>query len=142
MASKARSAGEDEGPSVIGSGIFVEGNIEADVDLWIRGRVVGDVRCATLVLGPQGEIRGNVAADRVKLAGSVEGAIETGDLALEETARVKGDISYSRIKMLKGAMVHGRMSHVEREVPIEAEPVEASMAPLPGGNGQKAVYIE
>jgi cytoskeletal protein CcmA (bactofilin family) len=148
MASDANSGGGDEGPSIIGSGILVDGNIEADVDLWIRGKVAGDVRCATLVLGAQGEIKGNVAAGRVRLAGSVEGAIETGDLALEETARVRGDITYSRIKMLKGAVVHGRMSHVEREVPAEAEPAESSKAapplkpPFPGGEGQKAIYIE
>jgi cytoskeletal protein CcmA (bactofilin family) len=148
MASDANSGGGDEGPSIIGSGILVDGNIEADVDLWIRGKVAGDVRCATLVLGAQGEIKGNVAAGRVRLAGSVEGAIETGDLALEETARVRGDITYSRIKMLKGAVVDGRMSHVEREVPVEAEPAETSKAPPPlnppfsGGNGQKAIYIE
>jgi cytoskeletal protein CcmA (bactofilin family) len=148
MASNANSAGDDEGPSIIGSGIFVDGNIEADVDLSIRGRVVGDVRCATLVLGAQGEIRGNVVADRVRLSGSVEGAIETGDLALEQTAQVRGDVTYSRIKMVKGAVVQGRMSYVEREEPAEAEPVETSTAPpplkapSPAGNGQKAVYIE
>jgi cytoskeletal protein CcmA (bactofilin family) len=143
MASNANGAGGDEGPSIIGSGILVDGNIEADVDLRIRGKVVGDVRCATLVLGAQGEIRGNVVADRVRLSGSVEGAIETGDLALDETARIKGDVTYSRIRMVKGAVVQGRMSHVEREGPAEAEPVETRKPPpLPAAKVQKAVYIE
>ena len=133
--------------SIIGSGIRVTGNIEADVDLRIRGKVVGDVRCATLVLGERGEIRGNVVADRVRLSGSVEGAIETGDLALEESARVKGDITYSRIKMVKGAVVHGRMSHVERSAALGSEPAQSShapaqKAPAAAGKGQKAVYIE
>ncbi|HEY0131728.1 MAG TPA: polymer-forming cytoskeletal protein, partial [Allosphingosinicella sp.] len=134
--------------SIIGSGIFVDGNIEADVDLRIRGKVTGDVRCATLVLGGQGEIRGNVVAERVRLSGLVEGAIETGDLSLEDTARVTGDITYSRIKMVKGAVVQGRMSHMAREPAAEEEPVQAKEAPTaqkpppPPGSGRKAVYIE
>src|SRR4028118_1608067 len=122
MASNADSPGGDEGPSIIGSGISVDGDIEAEVDLRIRGKVVGNVRCAALVLGEQGEIRGNVVADRVRLSGLVEGSIETGDLALDESARVKGDVTYSRVRVMKGAIVQGRMSHVAREEAVEEEP--------------------
>ncbi|HYW15762.1 MAG TPA: polymer-forming cytoskeletal protein [Allosphingosinicella sp.] len=138
----------DEGPSIIGSGIFVDGDIEADVDLRIRGRVVGDVRCAALVLGEQGEIRGNIFADRIRLSGLVEGAVETGDLALEESARVKGDVTYSRVRMVKGAQVQGRMSHVERDYAVEEDAVGTIGAPpvlkppTPAGNVRKPVYIE
>lgn len=148
MASSANSSAGDEGPSVIGSGISVEGDIEADVDLAIRGRIVGNVRCAALELGAQGEIRGDVVADRVRLSGKVEGAIETGDLALEAGARVKGDVTYSRVRMVKGAVVQGRMRHVARAEAFEAESVPASEAqpartPLSAAaKAQKSVYIE
>ncbi|HEX8126644.1 MAG TPA: polymer-forming cytoskeletal protein [Allosphingosinicella sp.] len=148
MDRSANSTAGREGPSIIGSGISVEGDIEAEVDLKIRGRISGNVRCAALVLGEQGEIRGDVVADRVRLSGLVEGAIETGDLALEEGARVKGDVTYSRVRMVKGAVVQGRMSHVAREHSVEAEPVPAVGAPAvqkpqpPASRVQKAVYIE
>jgi cytoskeletal protein CcmA (bactofilin family) len=148
MASNPYSPAGDEGPSIIGSGISVDGDIEADVDLKIRGKVAGNVRCAALVLGEQGEIRGDVFADRIRLSGLVEGTIETGDLALEEGAWVKGDVTYSRIRMVKGAVVQGRMSHVAREPSAEAEPSgTAGASPAhqpqpPSGRVQKAVYIE
>lgn len=138
----------DEGPSLIGSGIFVEGNIVANVELQIRGKVVGDVRCDTLVLSEHGQIRGNVVADRVRLSGSVEGAIDTGDLSIEATARVQGDLTYSRIKMATGAVVQGRMSHVAREDLAGAEPAgmtdppQAPKPASPAGKAQAAVYIE
>jgi cytoskeletal protein CcmA (bactofilin family) len=121
MRGSADPTARDEGPSIIGSGISIDGDIEAEVDLRIRGKVVGNVRCAALVLGEQGEIRGNVVADRVRLSGLVEGAVETGDLAVEEGARVKGDVTYSRIRMVKGAVVQGRLSHVAREDSVEEE---------------------
>ena len=139
MASNPNSPAGDEGPSIIGSGISVDGDIEADVDLRIRGKVVGNVRCAALVLGEQGEIRGNVVADRVRLSGLVEGAVETGDLALEESARVKGDVTYSRVRMVKGAVVQGRMSYVAREEAVEEEP---ALKPASAGGVRKSVYIE
>jgi cytoskeletal protein CcmA (bactofilin family) len=148
MDSNAYSTAPDEGPSVIGSGIFVDGNIDAEVELQIRGKVVGDVRCETLVLGEKGEIRGNIIADRVRLSGRVGGAIDTGDLAIEATARVQGDLTYSRIKMAAGAVVEGRMSHVPREDVVEAETVrmtdlpEARKSPSPPGEARAALYIE
>lgn len=148
MESSANSSVPDEGPSLIGSGILVEGDIVANVELQIRGKVVGDVRCDTLVLSERGEIRGNVVADRVRLSGSVEGAIDTGDLAIEATARVQGDLTYSRIRMATGAVVHGRMNHVAREDLAEAEPVgmtdppHAPKPPPPASRAQAAVYIE
>ncbi|HEX8625078.1 MAG TPA: polymer-forming cytoskeletal protein [Allosphingosinicella sp.] len=148
MASSANPPPGDEGPSVIGSGISVEGDIEADVDLAIRGRIAGNVRCAALEVGAQGEIRGDVVADRVRVSGRVEGAIETGDLALEAGAQVNGDVTYSRIRMVKGAVVQGRMRHVERAEAFESEPLPATEVPparnppSAAGKAQKSVYIE
>jgi cytoskeletal protein CcmA (bactofilin family) len=145
MASNANSPAGDDGPSIIGSGISVDGDIEADVDLRIRGKVVGNVRCAALVLGEQGEIRGDVVAGRVRISGLVEGAVETGDLALEESARVKGDVTYSRVRMVKGAVVQGRMSHVAREdavEPVRTGEASPALKPAAVGSARKSVYIE
>jgi cytoskeletal protein CcmA (bactofilin family) len=147
MDRNANPSAADEGPSVIGSGIFVDGDIEANVELQIRGKVAGNVRCETLILGEHGEIRGNVVADRVRLSGLVDGAIDTADLAIEATARVQGDLTYSRIKMATGAVVQGRMSHVERgdsadSAPARTGPTPARKASAPPPKAQAAVYIE
>lgn len=129
--------------SVIGAGITVNGDIEASVDLQIQGRVSGDVRCATLLLGEGSEIRGNVVAERVRVAGTVEGSIDTRDLAIEASAKVIGDVSYARIRIANGAVVHGQMTHqnVEEE---ESEGgrlrlVDRDQAPA---RAAQAVYIE
>src|SRR3712207_2800339 len=84
--------------SVLGAEITVRGNIEAALDLHIEGCVIGDVRCETLILGESSQIRGNIYAARVRVAGAVEGGIVTGDLAIEATAGVTGDITYGRLR--------------------------------------------
>ena len=95
--------------SVIGADITITGNIEASVDLHIEGRVQGDVRCATLILGESSSVNGKIFADRVRVSGAVDGAIETKDLAIEATARVTGDITYDRLRVANGGMVEGQM---------------------------------
>jgi|GEM_PF-2145348 len=145
--------------SIIGSGIRVTGNIEATDDLHLLGKVEGDVRCATLILGENSVIRGSVYAERVRAAGTVEGSLETKDLAVESTARLLGDITYSRIRIANGGVIDGKMSFRESaEEPGDAarlrlvEPVrrERSQAkPEPKAEAKpeprpetKAIYIE
>ena len=135
--------------SIIGSGIRVTGNIEATDDLHLLGKVEGDVRCVTLILGEKSVIRGSVFAERVRAAGMIEGSIETKDLAVEATARITGDITYSRIRIASGGIIDGKMSYRESE---EEEPgdaarlrlVESAPAakPEPAKPEPKAVYIE
>lgn len=95
--------------SVIGADITITGNIEASVDLNIEGRVIGDVRCATLILGETSNISGSIQAERVRVAGTVDGAIETRDLAIEATARVAGEIVYGRLRVASGASIEGKL---------------------------------
>lgn len=97
--------------SVLGPDIHVMGNIEAIVDLHIEGKVTGDVRCATLVMGAESAVTGSITADRVRVSGVVEGAIETTDLAIESSARVKGDVTYSRIRIASGGVIEGSLTH-------------------------------
>jgi cytoskeletal protein CcmA (bactofilin family) len=102
--------------SMIGADIVITGNIEASVDLHIEGRVNGDVRCSTLILGENSSVNGSIHAERVRVSGTVEGAIETRDLAVEAGAQVTGDIVYERLRVANGGSVEGTM---KRNAPPE-----------------------
>jgi cytoskeletal protein CcmA (bactofilin family) len=109
--------------SVIGADITITGNIEASVDLHIEGRVQGDVRCATLILGESSSVNGSIYADRVRVSGVVDGAIETKDLAVEATARVTGDITYDRLRVANGGILEGQM----KRKAVEESPVDGKL---------------
>jgi cytoskeletal protein CcmA (bactofilin family) len=109
-----RERGDKSNMSVIGADITITGNIEATVDLHIEGRVNGDVRCATLILGENSSVTGSIYAERVRVSGMVDGAVETKDLAIEATARVTGDVMYERLKVANGGIVEG---HMRRKAP-------------------------
>lgn len=126
--------------SVIGADITITGNIEASVDLLIEGKVVGDVRCATLILGESSSIEGRIHAERVRVSGSVNGSVDTGDLAVEATARVSAEVSYERLRVANGGTLEGTI----RRKPVE-EATEASklklVAPAPEPK-PAAVFID
>jgi cytoskeletal protein CcmA (bactofilin family) len=111
MAANVETADKTVNMSVLGPDIHVTGNIEAIVDLHIEGKVTGDVRCATLVMGAESAVTGSIKADRVRVSGLVDGAIDTTDLAIESSARVKGDVTYSRIRIASGGVIEGSLTH-------------------------------
>jgi cytoskeletal protein CcmA (bactofilin family) len=127
--------------SVIGGGITVTGNIEATVDLDLQGKVHGDVKCATLILGEAAEIKGSVFAERVRASGTIEGSVETGDLAVEATARLTGDVTYSRIRIANGGIVDGKLIYrpAEGEGEQKLRLVESS---APSRKKADTVHIE
>jgi cytoskeletal protein CcmA (bactofilin family) len=104
-------ANEEPGIAVIGSGITITGNVDSDVDLQIDGRVMGDVRCGTLLLSENALVTGNIFADRVRLSGQVDGGVEATDVAIEPGAHVRGEISYSRLRVANGGIFEGSMTH-------------------------------
>ena len=128
--------------SVIGADILVTGNIEAEVDLHIEGRVMGDVRCATLILGENSSVKGKVLAQRVRVSGIIEGAIETIDLAIEATARVKGEVTFSRLRVATGGVIEGTMTHVAREESAPEESRLKLVEPQPTKGKAKEHYFE
>jgi cytoskeletal protein CcmA (bactofilin family) len=94
--------------SFIAADLVIAGDIEASGALHIDGKVTGDVRCAALSQGESGVIHGNIVADEIRLAGLVDGGVETGALALESSARITGDILYESLTVACGAEVEGR----------------------------------
>lgn len=98
--------------SIIGGDVTITGNVEASIDLHIDGRIDGDLACAALVQGPDSRIKGHVTAKSARIGGLIEGSITAGQLTVEATARITGDVSYETISIATGGQVDGRMSHI------------------------------
>jgi cytoskeletal protein CcmA (bactofilin family) len=122
----ARSSGSSGSSfSIIGDGILITGNIESKVDLHIDGEVIGDVKCLSLVQGPSSKIKGAIVAQNASLAGSVEGSIDAGDLAIASTARIGGDVTYENVTIEQGGHVDGKFKHRSRKSPYPAKSTES-----------------
>ncbi len=126
-ANGSRPAAESVAPegtqlAIIGRGVTITGSVEAEDDLQIDGRVMGDVRCGTLLLSEGGLINGNLYADRARLSGTIDGSVDATDVAIEPGAHIKGDVSYARLRIATGGIFEGTMTH--RAAPAAAVEAE------------------
>jgi cytoskeletal protein CcmA (bactofilin family) len=105
---------------LIGAGTTVTGDVSFSGGLRIDGVVVGNVSTAngengTLVVSEQARVDGDVNVSHVVVNGTVNGPVTANDyLELQAKARIVGDIEYKTLEMHLGAVVQGRLHHVEQ----------------------------
>lgn len=96
----------------IGESVVVGGDLTSSEEMTIAGRVEGDVAVPehTLIVAPGATIRGDVSARTVEVHGQVLGSITaTENVEVGKTGSVRGDIDTSRMKIVEGAALGGRL---------------------------------
>lgn len=115
-AKAGNGAGPGSGFSFIAPDVVIRGDIEAPGDLHVDGRIEGDVRCRSLIMGASGTIAGNVVADQARVGGTIEGALTVKELTILATAHATGDVAYDSISIEPGGRIEGRFAHRGAEV--------------------------
>lgn len=103
--------------SIVAAGMIVVGNIDSNGVVKIEGKVEGTVRSARQVLvGRQGEIRGDVVTREAVIGGRVHGTITaTERTEIQATASVEGDVHTKTILVQEGGRLNGSL-HMEESV--------------------------
>ncbi len=115
--------------SLIGAGTRIEGNVIFSGGLRVDGEVRGNIRSengqdGTLVISEKASVEGEISVGHVVVNGTVIGPVFASEsLELLPSARVTGDVEYSRIEMQQGAVIQGRLVHQ-----ISAKTVELKLA--------------
>jgi cytoskeletal protein CcmA (bactofilin family) len=119
--------------SVIAAGAVVSGSISAPGDIQIEGHVIGDVRCATAMVGKDGDVKGNVVAETATIRGRVTGNVRARTIQLASTGSVEGDLSHAVLIIEEGGVFEGRskraadpLSELALSAPVAAETEGAS----------------
>jgi cytoskeletal protein CcmA (bactofilin family) len=106
--------------TLIGPKTTIEGRINFSDGVRIDGHVVGDIQVereavGSIAVGPGGEVRGNITAHRVLIAGAVFGNIRALEMAhLLSTARITGDVSYAKLSICSGAVINGALCELAK----------------------------
>lgn len=109
----------DKGVTLIAKNARLEGEVTFDNELYVYGQVHGNIRAggdkATLVIGEQGRVKGDVRAPVVVINGEFEGTVfASSKVVLAEKARVSGNLCYRRIEMRIGARMDGQLAQQEK----------------------------
>ena len=100
-------------PSIISADLVVNGTLTSTGDIQIDGRVEGDVRSASLVIGDKAFIHGEIIAEDVIVRGRVEGNIRARKVLLASTCHVEGNILHEAFAVETGAFFEGNCRHAE-----------------------------
>jgi cytoskeletal protein CcmA (bactofilin family) len=99
-----------EGASALGPSIVLKGEISGDEDLVLRGSFQGAIRIRnhSLFIERGANVEGDVEAAHVAISGTLTGDVRaTGRVVLSSEARMKGDITASKIHIRDGAQFRG-----------------------------------
>jgi cytoskeletal protein CcmA (bactofilin family) len=96
-------------PSVIGRTTRVRGRITGEVDLDVQGFVDGEIAVGgDVTIDAHGMVGGGVRGRRLVVRGAVKGDLHGEEaIALEDGARVVGDVRAPRVAIAPGALVRG-----------------------------------
>ncbi len=96
--------------SLIGADITIEGKIEGGGSVRIAGKFKGDVNVhGDLTIEAGAKLTGGVRADKVTIAGELEGNVEEASLVnLLPTAVVIGDLKAGSLTVAAGARLRGQ----------------------------------
>lgn len=101
--------------SIIAAGTTINGDIDTNGVIRIEGRVEGAVRAGRQVLiGRQGEVRGNVTTREAVIGGKVQGAVSASErLEVQGTSTIIGDITTKSIAVIEGGKINGNVRIVD-----------------------------
>ena len=107
--------------SLIGASTTIEGDVDFVGGLRVDGRVKGHIHSSssgpsTLVISEKAVVDGEIRVSHVVVDGAVNGPIYASEyLELLPNARITGDVSYRTLEMQVGAVVDGRLLHMQTE---------------------------
>lgn len=117
--------------SVFGTATRIEGTVRIEESVLIEGRIEGnldqpDGNARWIVIGPKGEVHGDIRAQNVSVAGKVLGNIIASEsIELLEGSEVRGNITHKSINVEPGASVHGQLIANDAALPQMAANNEA-----------------
>jgi cytoskeletal protein CcmA (bactofilin family) len=95
--------------SVLGKTLVFKGELSADEDLVLQGRVEGSIHhTQSLTVGVDGVVIGDVHARSIVIEGTVEGDLHgVASVLIAATAKVRGNIVAPRVGITEGANFNG-----------------------------------
>ncbi len=112
-----------DGTTIIGESILINGSLNGDEDLTVRGRVEGTLTLTkTLVVEPTGIVKAEVQIKNCVIAGVVVGNVTASEsVEITKEGRMVGDINAPRVIIVDGASFRGRIDMGEVEIERELE---------------------
>jgi len=108
-------------PSIVTQDFNILGNIVSDGNIDFDGIINGNIRCETLVIRANGQVKGEVVAENVQVYGTVKGLIRAKNIQLFADCNVEGIIMHETLSIEDGANVDGKFKRTDKIKPEEED---------------------
>ena len=122
----------NERVSVLGPTLHFKGELHADEELLIKGRIEGSITHSQRVtVCAEGTVTANVRAQVIVVEGTVTGDLQAEkSVMVKETARLRGNITAPSVSIVEGAQFNGGID-MEKKVTAAEAPAAASAERAP-----------
>ncbi len=106
----------------INEGTLIAGDLTAQTDIRVDGKVAGNIHCASkVVIGTTSQIHGQIKCNDLTIEGKVKGNLEVnGTLFFRASAVFEGDVRYKKLIVEEGAAINGSLVNISSVVkPIQ-----------------------
>ncbi|HSK13399.1 MAG TPA: polymer-forming cytoskeletal protein [Phnomibacter sp.] len=116
--------------TIISSGTTLTGDIQSEHAMRVDGKIEGDITCTEkVIVGPEGEVRGEIVAGQAIVMGTVVGNIKThGSLILQGKAKVQGDL-FTKMLTIEPEVTFNGQCHMDK-APEKVNAGRTSLNPL------------
>lgn len=105
--------------TIIGPGLEIVGHLTAEEDVYIAGKIKGEVTCGKKVtVAATGFVDGKLKCHSVVVFGEIQGDVEASELInIEKTGKLKGDITTKVFTNQPGGFFEGYSHMITKEKP-------------------------
>lgn len=117
--------------SVLGPTIKIKGELQADEDLLIEGRVEGTIEhTQSLTIGKEGSVKADIRAKYITVEGTVDGDLKGNKAVLiNSSGVVNGNVFAPSVSLVEGARFNGSIDMDSPPVGQSASPEAADGTP-------------
>ena len=118
--------------TIVGKGTSIEGSMSVQHSLRVDGRINGNVSTTeSIVVGKDGEIKGELSVGNAVIGGKVEGKIEAnGKVVLESKSSFRGEMKTTKLVIDEGAFFDGNCVMDEKKYEKQATPIQHAPSSL------------
>jgi cytoskeletal protein CcmA (bactofilin family) len=108
--------------SVLGPTLHFKGELHADEELLIKGRIEGSItHSQRITVCAEGTVSANVRAQVIVVEGTVNGDLQAEkSVMVTETAKLRGNIMAPRVSIVEGAHFTGGIDMEKKATAVEA----------------------
>lgn len=125
--------------SILGPTLHFKGELHADEELLIKGRIEGSITHSQRVtVCAEGTVTANVRAQVIVVEGSVNGDLQAEKAVMvKETAKLRGNITAPSVSIVEGANFNGGIDMEKRVVAADSAGAAAASRTQKAAGGGK-----